>query len=86
MGQCSRNLGFRPLQALKFRIEQVERTPWANSTMTVISGQRSAQRTPQDLRSKCAELTGQSIKLAVFFLTRDFTIPNQQGSDVGNQY
>ena len=54
--------------------------------MAVISGQRSAQRTTQDLFSECAELTGQSIKLAVFLLTRDFTIPNQQGSDMGNQY
>jgi len=54
--------------------------------MTVISAKRSAQRTTQGLFSECAELTGQSIKLAVFLLTRDFTIPNQQGSDVGNQY
>jgi hypothetical protein len=54
--------------------------------MTVISGQRSAQRTTQDLLSESAELTGQSIKLAVFFLSRDFIIPHQQGSDVGNQY
>jgi hypothetical protein len=54
--------------------------------MTVISGQRSAQGTTQDLLSESAELTGQSIKLAVFFLSRDFTIPHQQGSDVRNQY
>jgi hypothetical protein len=54
--------------------------------MTVISGQRSAQRTTQDFLSESAELTSQSIKPAVFFLTRDFTIPNQQGSAVGNQY
>jgi hypothetical protein len=35
MGRCPLGVGFRPLQALKFRIEQAERTPWGNCSMTV---------------------------------------------------
>ena len=35
MRRCPIGLGFRPLQALKFRIEQAERTPWGNYLMIV---------------------------------------------------
>jgi hypothetical protein len=53
--------------------------------MTVISGQRSPHRTTESLLSEWAKLIGQSFEPATFFLTRDFTTPNQQGSVVGNR-